>query len=570
MHRQERAFSTHVLAPAVGFVVIVVFQTLLLYRYWPAVDLPLWDESNYMGWGAKFARGIAGLTAVSNSPAYVLVYAGLVAAFGEIAAVFLMRLTTTILLSAVVLAFLLRHLRCTALALFLVLLWASSCYNMGTNWLIYKFATLLFVLTLIHARSGQRWATCLLLALCALVRLEYLLVFAAYAAYIAVRLVRKRTWSALGHRPRGRRDYVALGVAVPIGLLIVFVAIRVDSWSMGGRRTWFAFRQHYAFRQVQAERCVLDPWLDYAVVIEKDFPLCNSLTNALRTNPRALLGHVAANVLSLPRVIFGLLLPISRKAAWPILVVFLLLCVTNARTLVSPGHWRRAVQRVKSSLSHAGDAPVLSLMGLTGLLPSLLVYAKNKYALMALPVLLLGMGYVCEALLTTGPHTKCGDPLPTPPPGAKGPRERLVRSGPVTLCAVTLAVVVLDDGLFRVARRKPVYDKVKNLRAVWPNANTKLLGVLSFSYANYLGWHRCTPIEPFGDSTGPAWTTSKVTLAELIARHKPDAVLISPRFLQSAQFDKDSISVLDSPRWDRHEIGCDETLHLRNDRLSQP
>ncbi|MBN1672370.1 MAG: hypothetical protein JXR37_15120 [Kiritimatiellae bacterium] len=565
-----------------AFVAVLLFQGLLLYCFWPAMDLPLWDESNYMGWGAKFAHGLGALTSVSNSPLYILVYSWLVRGLGATGAVFAMRLATTVLFSSALLAFLMRHLRSAGLAAFLAILWSSSGYNIGADWPVYKFGALLFLMALLHARSGQRPVTALLLALCALVRLEYLLVLVAYTGYLGAVVLRKRSLMVLGSGPKQIKDWPAIAMAVPALALLLYTAVHIESWSLGGPRTWFAFKQHYAFRQVESGRRGLEPWLDYQVVIDEDFPGCNSPMEALRTNPRAFRDHVARNLIQLPRVTCGLLLGVNRRGCWIVCALFLLLCLINAVRVVRGRRWRALAGNFKAYFREPADAVVLSFMAFAGLAPSLIVYAKNNYALLMLPAMLLCAGVVYEVLRRTALRSRpeSGEDTPSPicegqtarptspPSPAPGRLDRLLRWGPFALCVLTVPVVLLYPGLFSIPRRKPVYEKVMRLRDIWPDQPIRLLGVQSFSYANYLGWQRCTPIEPFGQSTAAARAQEKVTLGELVARHQPNAVLIAPRFLESSQFDSQSVDILDSSDWIKHEISADEAVYFRREGRS--
>ena len=74
---------------AMGCVAVLAFQFLLLYPLHTSMDLPMADESYYMGWGSKFASGTGTLGDTSSSPFYILLYSVFVRSFGAIGASFL-------------------------------------------------------------------------------------------------------------------------------------------------------------------------------------------------------------------------------------------------------------------------------------------------------------------------------------------------------------------------------------------------------------------------------------------------------------------------------------------------
>jgi hypothetical protein len=66
-----------------------------------------------------------------------------------------------------------------------------------------------------------------------------------------------------------------------------------------------AFAQHFSLRHSRAGE---SPWLDAPAIFKRTFGLADSIPAALSSNPSAFVGHVGANIRSIPRGLYGALI----------------------------------------------------------------------------------------------------------------------------------------------------------------------------------------------------------------------------------------------------------------------
>jgi hypothetical protein len=176
--------SASILLRILPYVCLAVLQFLLLYPLHTTMDLPLWDEANYMGWGEQFLHS-GTLGPVSGSPVYILLYSMFVELFGTIDSIFYMQYFLKIGTIILFISFLIQHLQSRLLALLLTMIWAISSINIWSTVLVYHLALGIFLLALIFL-DQNRIATSILLWLCALTRLEYVFLALAYNGYLIV------------------------------------------------------------------------------------------------------------------------------------------------------------------------------------------------------------------------------------------------------------------------------------------------------------------------------------------------------------------------------------------------
>ena len=526
---------------AMACAAVLAFQFILLYPLHNSMDLPTADESYYMGWGSRFASGSGTLDDTSGSPFYILLYSVFVSSFGAIKSVFFMKYFLTMSASVVVFVFLLRNLRSYPISILLSFLWATSAYNVRASIMVYHLGVVVFLLALIYCNANKS-ITAILLLLCSFIRLEYILILVPYSVYLFVLFIRHRKIeNLLAFHWRSSR-ILSSAVLVILSVLLVYMSVNVGGWSLGTNRTWFAFRQHYALAQVKAGRSDIDPWIDYNILIDKDFPSSYSVFDAFLINPSTVVRHVLRNVISLPKAILKSVFP-SKFLRYNLVICVAFLLYILA-ILILFRKWKDFRTEARNAISRLGDIRILSVFALLALAPSLIVYAKDRYSVVLMPFILLYSGFLYLAFLKSFE------------------RKPFLKAGMYSLICIIVIVGLIGPrpvGHSDVERR--TYEKVVKLEKILPRSKIKLLGLWSASYANYLGHDRCISIEPLATVVGGDIRPGGVNLRDLLVSHDPDAVLISQRLLDSKNFDENSIGVLNSEDWKMYEIG-DEKLYL--------
>ena len=524
----------------IGLLAVIGFQTIMLVPLHESLDLPEWDESNQMAWGAEFAAGTGTLKELSASPLYNLSYALPAVMLGRIGAIFGMKYAVTLVLSSLLFVMLFVHTRRMALPFLLCVLWSVSQFNLAAPLGVYHFAACLLVLAIL-ACNVSRLAALLLLLLACLARLEYVFVLVPYAAYCVVSMRRSRDGRWL---PRNR---VSVVIALTLATLALFTAWHVERWDLGGSRSWHAFGQHYALAEREAGRTDVNPWLDYDAVLQTDFPDSRTTVEALTTNPRAFGRHIARNLALVPAAFAELGAPYRLKERWPVYTPAILLLAGAVIIVAVRSSARDDLRRV---FSRAGDVVPLGLASVLAVFPCLLIRPKASYLLPLLPFLLLGMTVLTDVAWRCVLGSR---------------RERRVSwifagVGVLLVCISSSGHRPFDEP----GRSRPVLQRVTKLESLWPDRGpVRLLGVGASTYANYLGRDRCQAIEPFASVGGSGGSPRETRLGRLIEIHRPDAVLINPWLLQSRGFEKSSLRVLTPDRWERHRLNGEDLFFAR-------
>ena len=536
-----------------AYIVVFAFQFILLYPLHTLMDLPLWDESNYMGQGGRFASGIARLPSLSSSPLYVLLYSIFVRLFGTVKSVFFMKYFLSVGVSLLVLTFLIQNLRSHLVPVLLSLLWSMSSYNIGAMPLVYHFGIFIFLLSLIYS---SRLIAVVLLCLCLFIRLEYIFILIPYIVYLIISFIKNKKGNMLQLHsvPSKVLSLITLSISLTI---LLYLIVNIDSWDMGIDRTWFAFRQHYALAQVQAGLYAIDPWVDFNFVIDHDFPSSHSLLNALLVNPGAFLYHVSKNSMRLPIAVFGFVHPIESLANWVIYAVTVAFIAIASLSFVFCCCKYQFIVQLKNMISKPGQhSSVLSLVSLMALVPSLVVYAKSSYSLPLMPFVLLYLGSLYIAIQKSFNCESSWVSIVL---------RKSLKWGPLVLCCI-IFIVALGAKPSRLRKsQRPVYDKVTKLTEIWPHTKVTLLGLRSSSYCNYIGWDKCVAIEPFATISGGDIESGAVSLRDLLTLHDPDALLINQQLLNSRNFN-DDLDMLKSERWVMYDIGDEKIYFLRYNR----
>jgi hypothetical protein len=516
-----------------GALALVAFQAWMLSPLHATMDLPAWDESTALGAGAEFAAGSGTLGELSSSPLYVLLYAPLNVVFGRLEAFFAAKYLLTVVTSGLLFLFLARAAASVTASFLLSALWVLSRTNLASSLLVYHFGLLLFLAALLACRRSRLVALALLF-LATLARLEYLFVALPYAVHV---------WRAGRDKPLwpGCSSAAALAAcAITAG----FTLAHVESWNVGGKRSWHAFRQHYALAQVEAGRARVNPWTDYDEVIARDFPGSDSTLGALVAHPRPFLLHAGRNLVRFPGAALQLLVPYRLHTRWPLylLAAVALLAAPAVALALRPRAWRA---RLRAEVAALGDAAGLAALAPMALLPSLVVLAKPPYALPLLPLLLLVPGVAIATAL------EC----------LEGERASvLLRRVSATMGCVLIAWSAAGQRPFdRPGRARPFYEAVQRLEEIWPARRVRLLGVGASSYASYLGRDRCVPIEPYASVSGDTETPRETRLDAMIRSHDADAVLVNRLLVEARGFDRSSLAVLTPERFRRYDLG-DESI----------
>jgi hypothetical protein len=166
------------------------------------------------------------------------------------------------------------------------------------------FATLIVLMGVLLAARARTTGAVLACVTCALAaagfaRPELLVAYVPAVLFTFGYVVRERRRNA--QRPDGTRTSVLpwfVGVApiVPGALLCALFGNPLE-----GKRSYFAFVQHYAVNLLEATHSSRDPWADWGEIADRDFPHTWTLGMAFRQNPVAFFEHVWRNILQLPR-----------------------------------------------------------------------------------------------------------------------------------------------------------------------------------------------------------------------------------------------------------------------------
>lgn len=239
-----------------GFYLFIAFlQIVILYPLHKTMDLPTWDEANYMGGGDIFLHG-GSLGPLDISPVYTLIYAILIKATGRIASIFCAQYLVKTFVSLTLFCFLSAHLRSRLMALLLTTTWVVCGVNVNEGILVNFVALGLFLLALACIEE-HRILALLFLCLCVLARLDYIFVFIAFAGYLAWKSLRfgpgRRSSDESDPKVTGMRAW-EYTLASLLALVAVYVLFHVSAFGEGSQHAWFTFNQLYAAHEVGAGR----------------------------------------------------------------------------------------------------------------------------------------------------------------------------------------------------------------------------------------------------------------------------------------------------------------------------
>jgi hypothetical protein len=526
------------------YVCVVVLQFLLLYPLHTTMDLPTWDEADYMGQGERFLHG-GTLGPISGSPVYHLLYSLIVKVFGTVNSIFYMQYFVKISVSILLLLFLVGHLRSRLLALLLTLIWVVSGVNIWGTVLVYHVALGLFLLAL-ASLNKHRIVTFLLLCLSALTRLEYIFPTLAFAGYLIFTSSLRQTKGQSEMTPPKAGLTLPRFAAFLLTVLLLYVALNVDNFNPGNKRAWVAFNQHYARHEVESGRYNLNPYIDSNVVIQNDFPGANSLTDAFLINPKSFLKHLLRNIAIFPKATIMFSLPYTSQYTLFLLYGALLGFAVTVLTQASVINHRMLFSGLLRVIRDRKAILYLTLVSMTALIPILLVYPAPHYTLVMAPLCLLWLGLACLQVL------------------------KIINSPKFTRWSLTalnllfiLSILIVDKPYTSRHGERAVYEQVAQLVEVWPKEKLKLMGVGASWYSSYIGSQNVFPIEPLATVYGEKIENDSSDLRALLKRHNPDVVFINDSLVNSKNFNTDSLEVLNSDQWVKYSVGNDSFYFLK-------
>ena len=522
---------------------VVILQFLLLYPLHTTMDLPIWDEAIYLLQGGWFFHGDT-LGPISISPVYSFLYSLMIRIFGTVDSVFYMQYLVKITVSGLLLLCLIEHLRSRLLALLLTLIWVVSGVNIFERVQVYHVALGFFLLAL-FSLNKHRGISLLLLILCSLTRLEYLfptVAFAGYLAFVSGSKLKSR-WSEFIPRKVGITSPVLMGIL--LAMVISYVLLNVDDLNPGTNRTWFAFNQNYALHEVESGRYKLNPYLDYNLIIQEDFPGAESLANAFRINPQSFVKHLVRNIAMLPQAILSFSIPYIGLRVWGVLYGVLLGFAITILTYAAVLNRRLIVSGFLRVIGERRDLLYLTVAGMLSLAPILLVYPRPHHTFIMVPFCLLWVGLACLQVLKV---------INSP---------QFTRWSLTALNALFILSILVTAKPYVSQSERPVYDKITRLIELWPDEKLKLLAVGASWYAGYLGVDKVDAIEPLATASGNKIANQGTDLRLLLERYHPDAVLVNNELVSSKNFKINSLELLNSDQWVKHAIGADTVYFLK-------
>jgi hypothetical protein len=334
-------------------------------------------------------------------------------------------------------------------------------------------------------------------------------------------------------------------VALLITMLIVYVLLNVDDLNPGTKRTWLAFRQNYALHEVESGRYQINPYLDYNLVMQNDFPGAKSLLDAFLINSKLFLHHVIRNIAMLPTAILLFGIPYIGLKMWGLLYGVLLGFAVTIMTQAAVLNRRLLFSGLLRVILERKNLLYVTLASMLSLIPILLVYPKPHHTLIMVPLCLLWVGLACLQILNI---------INSP---------QFTRWSLTTLnILVLLSILVTSKPYASQHPERPVYEKVTQLIELLPKDKLKLMGVGASWYISYLPIGKVDAVEPLAVA-GEAIENNGNDLRVLLEKHIPDAVIINRELVSLKNFNVGSLEVLKSDRWVKYTIGADSVYFLK-------
>ncbi|HVS51476.1 MAG TPA: hypothetical protein VHD62_03905 [Opitutaceae bacterium] len=532
---------------------LFAFQLYQLYGLHVSKDLPLWDESAYLGWGEKFLQTWK-VGSITNSPFYHILYGAVISVVGLLRGFYAMQYLLKLTLTLLVFLLSFRFSRSISLSLLLGTIVAYSYFHLGIDVLVYYGALIPYLLAILAARRAPALSLGFSF-LAGLGRLEYMAVPLLHGLYLLVVWWRKRRGAASSSVPVSPQPFATkLAAAAPataLWLFNLFVLTRVTVWQFHNR-VWFAWSQNYAFFRYQTGRdSGGNPWLDHQVIAERDFPGAHSLAEAFKVNAPAVLQHTWYNIRMIPEYLAGFVISPPNAGHWTHAPVFALAAIALCGLLALALRRPRGAEFAAAIRARSLEL-VLCLGGIVAAAPSIIVSSKLNYIMSLVPAALLTLALLHRLALRLRLYARASAPV------------FLAFTG-----VFATATFVWPPAYSTHYPRGGVYQDALTMRSILrPFHGLKILGVSTASYINYLGRaNGHVFIEPLAISpVNPQ--ASDLTLVGLIRTHDPDVLLINSSW-QSSKSYATAMAGFDFAGWDAHPL-VDGTLYTRAGLILRP
>ncbi len=308
LRRAVAAVWSHRVDLTCGVILTLTCAVHLSSLEW-VVDLPAWDEADYLRIGVAWPR--AALPDPEWGPLYALWYSALARVVEDPVRLFYESYRLLIALPALALYVCVRRFGASPV----ISLAGATAFLLGFGGHVIPRSSLLALLVVLTAvallsrvRTFTRFAAGLALALlvASLARPELFLSFVILAgmAFVSLALhVRKSAGS-------GSRQWLraAPSVCSWLAFVLVILALAGNPMSDRSNRRRFAFCQHFALGEVQRQQLDLEPWGQCEAVLARTFGSARSVGEAAASNPKAFATHALHNLAKYPLASIGIFL----------------------------------------------------------------------------------------------------------------------------------------------------------------------------------------------------------------------------------------------------------------------
>lgn len=185
---------------------------------------------------------------------------------------------------------------------------------------------------------------------------------------------------------------------------LVLTTLHGSPFRSGGRE-WVAFSQHYSLRNASEG---LDPWVDSATIVGKDFGDAQSVSEALSVNPASFIGHMVSNLVDTPRVVATNLWGIGQVNVTSLLgSLMILLILVGAVVALLVGR-RAALQVLQNKWLRIRQMPHLFVLGLLLVLfavtfaATIVIYPRDHYLIFVASLIVIFAAWVMSTLTPSG------------------------------------------------------------------------------------------------------------------------------------------------------------------------
>lgn len=198
--------------------------------------------------------------------------------------------------------------------------------------------------------------------------LSFLMIFAIGVGYAAIKrpAIQKQQWLALA-------GFVLVAVVLHLGLGNPLMVKLGDH-----NRSLIAFGEHYAYNSAKWNNSELFTWLTWEEIVRSDFGDIHSVSEAMQSNFKMFWKHISSNISNLFTGIFGV--ATSMVIPFKLGKVFTII----AGLLISVVFVLKVIQQRKSIPIELG---YLTLLAIPTLISCVLVYPRNHYLVLLVPII---------------------------------------------------------------------------------------------------------------------------------------------------------------------------------------